>query len=64
MLEATKLFFNKAADHLDLSPQLRTILSTPKRVVRVELVTESDDGELFGSQQGSHERIYLIEKFA
>jgi glutamate dehydrogenase (NAD(P)+) len=46
MLEATKLFFSKAADHLELSDQLRTILLTPKRVVRVEIITESDAGEL------------------
>ena len=46
MLEATKIFFNRAADHLELNEQLRTILLTPRRVVRVELVTESDDGRL------------------
>ncbi len=46
MLEATNLFFNKAADHLELSDRLRTILLTPKRVVRVEIITESDGGEL------------------
>lgn len=46
MLEATNLFFTRAADHLELNDKLRTILMTPKRVVRVEIVTESDDGEL------------------
>lgn len=46
MLEATNLFFNRAADHLELPEKLRTILQTPRRVVRVEIVTESDDGEL------------------
>ena len=46
MLEATNLFFNRAADHLELSDKLRTVLQTPRRVVRVEIVTESDDGEL------------------
>ncbi len=46
MLEATNLFFNRAADHLQLSDQLRTVLLTPRRVVRVEIVTESDDGDL------------------
>lgn len=46
MLEATNLFFNRAADHLDLNEQLRTILITPRRVIRVEIVTESDDGRL------------------
>jgi glutamate dehydrogenase (NAD(P)+) len=46
MLEATNLFFSRAADHLELSDSLRTILQTPRRVVRVEIITESDDGEL------------------
>ena len=46
MLEETNLFFNRAADHLELPDKLRTILLTPRRVVRVEIVTESDDGEL------------------
>lgn len=46
MLEATNLFFNRAADHLELPERLRTVLLTPRRVVRVEIVTESDDGEL------------------
>ena len=46
MLEATNLFFNQAADHLGLNEQLRTILVTPRRVVRVEIVTEADDGSL------------------
>ncbi len=46
MLEATNLFFSRAADHLDLPDTLRTVLQTPRRVVRVEIVTESDRGEL------------------
>jgi glutamate dehydrogenase (NAD(P)+) len=46
MLEATNLFFSQAADHLGLNEQLRTILMTPRRVVRVEIVTEADDGSL------------------
>ena len=46
MLEATNLFFTRAADHLELPDKLRTVLLTPRRVVRVEIVTESDDGEL------------------
>jgi len=46
MLKTVNLFFNRAADHLDLSEQLRTILLTPKRVVKVEIVTERDDGGL------------------
>ena len=46
MLEATNLFFGRAADFLGLSEQLRSILVTPRRVVRVEIITESDDGGL------------------
>jgi glutamate dehydrogenase (NAD(P)+) len=46
MLEATNLFFNQAADYLEIPDQLRTILLTPRRVVRVEIITESDAGEL------------------
>jgi glutamate dehydrogenase (NAD(P)+) len=46
MLEATQLFFNRAADHLQLSDQLRTMMLTPNRVVRVEIITESDSGGL------------------
>ena len=46
MLEATNLFFSQAADHLGLNDQLRTILVTPRRVVRVEIVTDADDGSL------------------
>jgi glutamate dehydrogenase (NAD(P)+) len=46
MLEATNLFFARAADHLELPDKLRTVLTTPRRVVRVEIVTESDSGDL------------------
>lgn len=46
MLESTNLFFSQAADFLGLSDQLRDILLTPRRVVRVEIITESDEGEL------------------
>jgi len=46
MLETTNLFFNRAADYLDLTEQHRDILRTPNRVVRVEIITESDDGGL------------------
>jgi hypothetical protein len=35
VLETTNLFFNRAADHLELSSVLRAILLTPNRVVRV-----------------------------
>ena len=44
MRDTVTHFFNRAADHLQLNEQLRSILLTPSRVVRVEIVTESDDG--------------------
>ena len=46
MLETTHQFFDRAADHLELTDQLRTMLETPNRVVRVEIITEADDGSL------------------
>jgi glutamate dehydrogenase (NAD(P)+) len=46
MLATTNLFFNRAADYLELNSQLRDMLQTPSRVVRVEIITESDDGGL------------------
>ena len=46
MLEESLYYFNKAADVLGLSEKVRTILVTPRRVVKVEIVTESDDGKL------------------
>ncbi len=46
MLEESRYFFNKAADTLELSNRIREILLTPLRVVKVELVTEADDGSL------------------
>jgi glutamate dehydrogenase (NAD(P)+) len=46
MLEATHRYFNQAADVLNLAPKVREILLTPNRVVKVEIVEESDNGEL------------------
>ena len=46
MLEATNTFFHRAADVLELPEDLRTVLITPQRVVRVEIITESDSGKL------------------
>jgi glutamate dehydrogenase (NAD(P)+) len=46
MLEASHHYFHKAATVLDLSDKLRDILLTPRRVVKVEIVTETDDGKL------------------
>src|SRR5262245_2404355 len=46
MLEASRHYFTRAADALELAPVLREILLTPFRVVKVELVIEADSGEL------------------
>ena len=46
MLEESRYYLTKAAKVLDLSDRVREILMTPRRVVKVELVTEADDGEL------------------
>ena len=46
MLEDSHYYFNKAADVLDLSDDIREILLTPRRVVKVEIVTEDDNGGL------------------
>ena len=46
MLEHSHYYFNKASDVLDLSDDIREILITPRRVVKVEIVTEDDEGEL------------------
>ena len=46
MLEASHHYFHKAATVLDLSDKIRNILLTPRRVIKVEIITETDDGEL------------------
>ena len=46
MLEESHYYFNKAADLLGLSERVRKILITPRRVVKVEIVIESDSGQL------------------
>jgi glutamate dehydrogenase (NAD(P)+) len=46
MLHDVNLFFQKAADILGLNECIRKILLTPQRVVKVEIVTEGDDGRL------------------
>lgn len=44
--EATQLFFNRAADHLELTENMRTLLLTPDREVRVQVAVEMDNGEV------------------
>jgi glutamate dehydrogenase (NAD(P)+) len=44
--EAVQLYFDKAADELALSPNMRKLLLTPKREVQVQLAIERDTGEI------------------
>ena len=46
MLEDTHAYFHDAADVLKLSDKIREILWHPMRIVKVEIVTESNKGEL------------------
>jgi glutamate dehydrogenase (NAD(P)+) len=46
MLEASRHYFQKAADVIGLAPNIRQMLLTPFRVVKVELVIENDNGDL------------------
>jgi len=44
--EAVKLYFNRAADKLELTENMRTLLLTAKREVQVQIAVEMDNGEL------------------
>ena len=44
--EATKLYFQRAADHLGLADSLRTHLITPRRELQVQIPIEMDSGHL------------------
>ena len=44
--EATKLYFNEAADQLDLSENGRLHLLTPRREVQARISVDLDDGQL------------------
>ena len=46
MLEASHHYFHRAASELDLPEKIRDILITPRRVVKVEIVIEKQNGEL------------------
>jgi glutamate dehydrogenase (NAD(P)+) len=50
-LDATQIYFDRAADHLDLSDNMRRLLQMSKREVTVEVAVELDSGEL-GIVQG------------
>jgi glutamate dehydrogenase (NAD(P)+) len=43
---ATELYFNEAADHLQLPQWLRVLLLAPKREVQVQVPLEMDDGSI------------------
>src|SRR5262245_47674383 len=44
--EAAQLYFERAANLLDLSPAIRRLLVVPKREVQVQIPVEMDDGSL------------------
>lgn len=44
--EATKHYFNRAADELELTDNMRTLLLTSKREVQVQIAVERDNGDL------------------
>lgn len=44
--EATQIYFNRAADLMDLSDNMRRLLSIPKREVQVQIPVELDDGRI------------------
>jgi glutamate dehydrogenase (NAD(P)+) len=44
--DATRLYFERAADHIDLTENMRRLLITPRREVQVEIPVELDNGEL------------------
>jgi glutamate dehydrogenase (NAD(P)+) len=46
MLEASHYYINKAADILDINERVRKLLITPRRIVKVEIVTEKQNGDL------------------
>ena len=46
MLAESHFYFHKAADVLGLSKEVRTILLTPRRTVKVGIAIEGDDGRL------------------
>lgn len=44
--ETTRLYFDRAADLLELSPNIRTLLLTPKREIQVQVAIERDNEEI------------------
>jgi glutamate dehydrogenase (NAD(P)+) len=44
--DSTQLYFNRAADQIELSENIRRLLLTPKREVQVQVAIERDNGEI------------------
>src|SRR5579872_390020 len=44
--DSTGLYFNRAADLMELSENIRRLLLTPKREVQVQVAIERDNGEI------------------
>ncbi|MFO0911717.1 MAG: Glu/Leu/Phe/Val dehydrogenase dimerization domain-containing protein [Pirellulales bacterium] len=44
--EATNLYFNEAADRLDIPSELRLLMTTPRRELQVQIPLEKDNGEI------------------
>lgn len=45
-IDATRIYFDQAADRMDLSASMRTMLLTAKREVTVQIAVEMDSGEM------------------
>lgn len=55
MLEESRYYFQKACDVMGLSQTIREILLAPLRIVKVEMVTEGENGKLM------HHRGYRVQ---
>lgn len=44
--DATQYYFDRAADQMDLSENIRRLLATPKREIQVQIAVERDNGEI------------------
>ena len=45
-IDSTRLYFDRAADRMDLSDNMRRLLLMPKREVSVQIAVEMDNGEI------------------
>src|SRR5436853_5657982 len=44
--DATRFYFDRAADHMDLSDNMRRLLIIAKREIQVQVAVERDNGEI------------------